>query len=151
MTKYPPLEDLLPHRPPMILLDRVEDDGEESITCGVTLRDESPFVENGFVPAVVATEYMAQCVATYAGLKASRRGGEIRVGYVIGARLIDLAVDAFRVGEDLVVKARRDWGDDILGRFDCSVDSGGRRVASAILTVYQGDIDSAQAGQVPTR
>ena len=65
--------------------------------------------------------------------------------------MIDLAVDVFRVGEDLVVKARRDWGDDILGRFDCSVDSGGRRVASAILTVYQGDIDSAEAGQVPTR
>ena len=124
MTKYPPLEDLLPHRAPMILLDRVEDDAAESITCGLTLREESAFVENGSVPAVVATEYMAQCVATYAGLKASRRGGEVRVGYVIGARLIELAVDAFHVGENLVVEVRRVWGDDVLGTFDCTVDSG---------------------------
>ncbi len=135
----------------MILLDRVEDDAEESITCGVTLCDESTFVENGSVPAVVATEYMAQCVATFAGLKASRRGGEVRVGYVIGARLIEFAVDAFHVGESLVVEARRVWGDDVLGTFECTVDSAGRRVASAILTVYQGDIDSAEFGQVPGR
>ena len=151
MTRYPPLEDLLPHRAPMILLDRVEDDAAESITCGVTLRDESPFVENGSVPAVVATEYMAQCVATFAGLKASRHGDEVRVGYVIGARLIEFAVDTIHVGENLVVEARRVWGDDILGTFECTVDSAGRRVASAILTVYQGDIDSAEVGQVPGR
>ena len=151
MTRYPPLEDLLPHRAPMILLDRVEDDAAESITCGVTLRDESTFVENGSVPAVVATEYMAQCVATFAGLKASRQGGEVRVGYVIGARLIEFAVDAFHVGENLVVEAHRVWGDDILGTFECTVSCGGRRMASAILTVYQGDIDSAAIGQVPKR
>jgi len=151
LTKYPPLENLLPHRAPMILLDRVEDDAAESITCGVTLRDESAFVENGSVPAVVATEYMAQCVATFAGLSASRQGGAVRFGYIIGARLIALAVDAFHVGEELVVKARRVWGDDVLGTFECSVDSGERRVASATLTVYQGDIDSAVAGQVPER
>ena len=151
MTRYPPLEDLLPHRAPMILLDRVEDDAEESITCAVTLSDESTFVENGSVPAVVATEYMAQCVATFAGLKAFRQGGDVRVGYVIGARLIELAVDAFHVGEKLVVEVHRVWGDDALGTFDCTVDSDGRRVASATLTVYQGEIDPAEVGLVPKR
>ncbi len=151
MNRYPPLEQLLPHRTPMILLDRVEQDAEGCITCGVVLRHDSSFVENGSVPAVVATEYMAQCVATYAGLKAVRRGGEVRVGYIIGARLVEFEVEAFEVGEELSVKARRIWGDDILGRFECSVEARGTRVASAILTVYQGDIDSAEVGWVPAR
>ena len=151
MKSYPPIEELLPHRAPMILLDRVEDDEEDFITCGITLRDDSSFVENGSVPAVVATEYMAQCVATYAGLKAVRGGGEVRVGYIIGARLVELEIEAFEVGEELSVKARRVWGDDLLGRFDCTVENSGTRVASAILTVYQGDIDSAEAGRVPAR
>lgn len=151
MSLYPPLEQLLPHRAPMILLDRVEEHAEGRIVCGLTLRDDSSFVENGSAPAVVATEYMAQCVAAYAGLKARRRGGEVRIGYIIGARLVEFEVASFEVGEKLSVRARHIWGDDILGRFDCSVEAGGTRVASAILTVYQGDIESAEAGRVPTR
>lgn len=145
---YPSLEALLPHRPPMILLDRVHGDAADSITCKVTLRARSPFVEDRCVPALVALEYMAQCVATYAGLKAFRQGKPIRVGYVIGARLVEFSVDVFFVGEELLVSANRVWGDDFLGNFECSVDSHGRRVASAVLTVYQGDIDSVPIGRV---
>lgn len=146
MTEYPGLASLLPHRPPMILLDQVLDDGDETITCAVTLRPDSPFVENGSVAAVVATEYMAQCVAAYAGLQAFRRGDEIRTGYVIGARRIELAVDDFSVGEELIVRAQRIWGDNILGKFECSVDTGEGRAASATLTVFQGDPDTVRFG-----
>ena len=148
MTEYPELEAILPHRAPMILLDHVQDDAEGSLTCKVTLRPESPFVENGSVAAVVATEYMAQCVAAYAGLKAVRRGEPVRTGYVIGARTIDFAIDAFSVGEELIVKVHHVWGDDILGNFQCTVESNGRQVASAVLTVFQGDPDAIQVGQV---
>ena len=147
MTGYPGLESLLPHRPPMILLDRVLDDGDGTITCEVRLRPDSPFVENGSVAAVVATEYMAQCVAAYAGLQAFRRADAIRTGYVIGARSIDLSLDEFGVGEELIVRAQHIWGDDILGKFECSVDAGGCRAASAILTVFQGDPDTVQIGR----
>ena len=97
--------------------------------------------------AVVATEYMAQCVAAYAGLQAIRRGDAIRTGYIIGARSIDLAVDNFSVGEELIVRAQYIWGDDILGKFECSVDAGGSRAASATLTVFQGDPSAVRVGR----
>lgn len=148
MTEYPKLEALLPHRAPMILLDHVQDEADGSLTCKVTLRPESPFVENGSVPAVVATEYMAQCVAAYAGLRAVRRGEPVQTGYLIGARTMEFAIDAFSVGEELIVKVRHVWGDDILGNFQCTVDSSGRRVASAVLTVFQGDPDAIRVGRV---
>ncbi len=141
MTRYPPLAEILPHNPPMILLDRVEEASDEEATCSLTLAPGSPFVEQGSVPAVVATEYMAQSVAAYAGVKAHRKGDPVRAGYVIGAQTIDLAVDSFWVAQTLVIHARRIWGDDSLGKFECSVTCDGDRVAEAVLTVFQGDID----------
>ena len=147
---YPPLEDILPHRAPMILLDCVEDDAEGGITCIVNLKEQSPFVENGTVSAIVATEYMAQCIAAYAGLKAHGQGAPIRVGYVIGAQTIRFSVDEFHVGDELQVRVQRVWGDDALGKFECSVRSGGQVVASAVLTVFQGDINANDHREGPT-
>ncbi len=147
MTAYPPLEDILPHGAPMILLDCVEDDSEGGIACVVKLKEQSPFVDNGTVPAIVATEYMAQCIAAYAGLKAHGQGVPVRVGYVVGAQTIRLLVDEFHVGDELHVNVQRVWGDDALGKFECSVRSGGRVVASAALTVFQGTIKAEADGE----
>ncbi len=66
---------------------------------------------------------------------------------MIGARTIDLMVDEFGVGEELIVKAQHVWGDDTLGKFDCRVESGGRCVAAAVLTVFQGDPGSVRIGR----
>ena len=145
LSGYPAIEAILPHRAPMILLDRVEEDSPDSIACSVTPHEASPFAEHGSVPAVVATEYMAQCVAAYAGLKAFRRGEPIRIGYLIGARTIEFSVDRFPLECRLLVRARRTWGDDALGRFDCSVERNGDRVASAVLTVLQRDLDALES------
>ena len=143
MTNYPSMEALLPHRAPMILLDAVESDEPEQIVCRVSIRADSPFVENGQVRAVIALEYMAQCVAAFAGLRAFREGQEVRIGYIIGASPIEFAVDALRVGETLRVEARRIWGEDALGKFECSVYSQEGRAAFGLLTVFQGDTGDA--------
>ncbi len=145
MSAHPPLEAILPHRPPMILLDRVEEAGENHLVCSVTLRHDSPFVEGGAASPVVATEYMAQCVAAHSGLKAKRRGDPVRIGYLLGARSMELAADSFEVGETLRVEARHVWGDDALGQYDCTVHRGELRVAAAVLNVFQGDVDGMNA------
>ncbi len=145
MSVYPPIEAVLPHRPPMILLDRVEDDGEGYLRCSVTLREDSPFVENGAVSSVVVVEYMAQCVAAYSGLKAVRRGDPARIGYLLGTRSVELAAATCEVGEELIVRAEHVWGDDALGQFDCTVHSAGRLVAAGVLNVFEGDLDEANA------
>ncbi len=145
LSSYPPIEAILPHRAPMILLDRVEDDGEGRLCCSVRLREDSPFVDDGRVSPVVAAEYMAQCVAAYSGLKAVRRGDPVRIGYLLGTRSLDLAVAAFEVGEKLIVEVRHVWGDATLGQFDCTVRSAGRQVAAAVLNVFEGDIEEMSA------
>ena len=138
--RFPAIETLVPHRSPMLLLDSVEEYGNRAITCGLVLREDSTFVENGSVPSFVAIEYMAQCVAAYAGLGEIGKGKPVRIGYLIGARDVEFLVDAFHEGERLRVLAAHVWGDDQLGQFDCCVESNGRRCAQARLSVYQGDI-----------
>ncbi|HEX3694693.1 MAG TPA: hypothetical protein VH374_04820 [Polyangia bacterium] len=137
---FPPIRDLVPHKPPMLLLDRVVAHDADSVTCEVVIAADSPFVENGRVPAVIGIEYMAQCVATFAGLSAHAGGKPPRIGFLLGCRELTLAVDAFLVGDALLVEARRAWGDSDLGNFVCRVQRGGETVASGTLNVYQGPL-----------
>lgn len=112
MTPYPPIVELVPHRPPMLLLDRVLSYDGERVVCETVLEAGSPFVEQGRVPAVVGIEYMAQAIAAGAGLSA-RDSGETtaRMGFLLGCRDSAIAVDSFQVGDRLTVEARRTWGE----------------------------------------
>ena len=141
--RYPAIEELVRHRAPMLLLDRVEDDGDRTTTCGLTIREDSSFVENGAVPSYLALEYMAQAVAAHAGLQDVRKGHPTRIGYLIGARNVEFLVDEFQVGERLRVVVTHVWGDDELGQFEVYVESNNRRVAGAQLNVYQGNVEAA--------
>lgn len=132
--------ELLPHRPPMLLLDEVTSWNGDRVECRVVLRDDSPFVEAGRVASTIAVEYMAQCVAAFAGLRGRERGEPVRIGYLVGAREVTFAVDDLRVGDVLRVEASPVWGDETLGNFACAVDREGEAVARGTLNVYQGEL-----------
>ena len=141
MTRYPPIVELVPHRPPMLLLDRVLSYDGERVVCETVLGAGSPFVEQGRVPAVVGIEYMAQAIAAGAGLSARDKGdGTTRMGFLLGCRDLTIAVDNFQVGDRLTVEARRTWGEKELGSFACKVCRGDEVLVEGALTVYQGSL-----------
>lgn len=137
MSAFPPIARLLPHGPPMILVDEVVADGGGVTVCRVVVREGAAFVEDGRVPAVVAIEYMAQTVGAFAGLRAREAGLPVRVGYLLGTRELVLETDSFAVGDELRIEAREVWNDLPLGAFACTVTRAGVRVAAATLNVYQ--------------
>jgi len=139
-SPWPPIAELVPHRPPMLLLDRVVAHDAESVICEVRIAARSPFVEDGRIPAVVGIEYMAQCVAAFAGLAARAEGRPPRIGFLLGCRELRLCTDAFAVGDTLTVEARRTWGDSALGHFICRVERDGETLVSGTLNVYQGEL-----------
>jgi len=134
--RLPPLTELVPHRAPMLLLDEVSSYDDISVECLVVLRDDSPFVERGRVRATLALEYLAQSIAVWTGLQGRARGEPVRIGYLVGARELTFAVDHFRVGDELRLRASRLGGDSTLGAFACSVVRGGDTLASGTLNVY---------------
>lgn len=133
---FPAIEELLPHRPPMLLLDAVTHYDAESAECTVSIHEGSMFFEHGQVPAWVALEYCAQCIAAYAGMSARRRGGTPRLGLLVAARELTLLTDGFRPGETLYVRVEREFGEERVGRFACRVTRDGTVVANASLSVY---------------
>ena len=137
---FPPITELVPHRPPMLLLDRVVSWDHGRVVCGVVLRHDSPFVVSGRVSSTVAIEYMAQCIAVYAGLGGHARSEPVRIGYLLGSREVIFEVEDFRVGDELRVEASHLWGDDALGSFACAVHRRGRVAARGTLNVFRGDL-----------
>jgi predicted hotdog family 3-hydroxylacyl-ACP dehydratase len=141
---HPDVGELVPHEPPMLLIDRVHSHSDDLTVCVVEVKADSLFtVEREGrreVPAVVGIEYMAQTVAAYAGLAAGKEGRAPRIGFLIGCRELRLEVDAFAAGDVLLVEARRVWGQSDLGSFVCKITRDGVTLASGTLTVYQGPL-----------
>jgi predicted hotdog family 3-hydroxylacyl-ACP dehydratase len=139
MSAWPPPADVLPHRPPMVLVDRIVGHDATHTVCAVDVTGSTPFVtDEGRVPAWIGLEYMAQCVAAHAGLEARARGERVRLGLLIGARTVDFHTGALAIGDRLLITARHTWGDQALGSFTCTIADArsDRRVADAVLSVY---------------
>jgi predicted hotdog family 3-hydroxylacyl-ACP dehydratase len=140
----PTVGELVPHRPPMLLVDRVIAHGDNVIVCEVEVKADSLFTieRDGRreVPAVVGIEYMAQTVATFAGLSARKERRAPRIGFLIGCRELRLDTDAFAADDVLRVEARRLFGENDVGSFACTITRGGRTLVTGTLTVYQGPL-----------
>jgi predicted hotdog family 3-hydroxylacyl-ACP dehydratase len=143
MSAFPPIAALVPHAPPMLLLDAVTLHEPGRVRCAARVRPDWPFVEDGRVEAVVALEVMAQAVAAFAGLSGRAEGQAPRLGMLLGTRALELAVPHLSVGDALTVEAQHVFSDEALGTFRCTVERAGpagpERVAEATLNVYQHD------------
>jgi len=136
VTALPRVAELLPHVPPMLLLDELLDAGPGFARCAVRITEDSVFVEEGRVRAVVALEYMGQTAAALAGLE-SREGGGRRpaAGLLLGTRELTLRVPCFEVGDELLVEVKEEYKDERLSSFRCRVRRAGETVAEAVLNV----------------
>jgi len=119
--KYPSIEQLLPHRPPMILIDRlVQTDGSKTV-CEVTISPHSMFAQAAGVPAFVGIEYMAQTVAAHGGYQSYLEGRPIAVGLLLGTRRLQTHCQFFELGHTLRIEATHIWGQHELMRFRCAI------------------------------
>ncbi|QEX16498.1 thioester dehydrase [Hypericibacter terrae] len=129
--------DLLPHKPPMVLIDAVRAWGEGRLEATVAVRPGiSFFVPEQGVPAYVGMEYMAQACGAYAGLQAMAAGEPVRVGLLLGTRRYLAQVGWFEPGQALDIKIVELFRDGSIGMFDCRIEHEGRTLATAQLSVY---------------
>ena len=76
--------ELLPHRPPMLLIDEIIDWGAQHASAALTIRPDTLFLEGDRVPAHIGIEYMAQTCGAWAGAVARESGLAPRRGYLLG-------------------------------------------------------------------
>ncbi len=156
MTTSVPLEELLPHRPPMVLIDAVEsfDAATKRLVARVTIGPNQLFCTSDGVPNWVAIEYMAQTAAALVGLydKVTAPGAPARPGLLLGTRRLDLKLDRFEMGKTYFISAENVFSDDEAASFICSIqDAAGDTVATATLSAYRPpDIEQFIKEQVKT-
>jgi len=128
MAAFPAVEQLLPHRGSMLLIDAVLSYEADSIVTRATVSPEG-------MPAWMGLELMAQAAAACAGMEARRGGTAPRRGMLVGCRAYRAASPSF--SGVLRIKASRTASDDSgFSVFDCSVTtSSGETLATGTIQV----------------
>lgn len=140
---FPPVAELLPHAPPMLLLDAVLEGDADTLSASLTIRPGIAFFDAGHgVPAHVGIEYMAQACGAWAGLRGRAEGRPVSLGLLLGTRRYLATEPWFAEGEQLTVLIRVVFREGPMGVFDCRIVVDGRERATANLTVYQPEDDS---------
>lgn len=139
MSEFPPIAHLMPHREPMVLLDRLVDWSPGHVECATRVRETARFVEDGLLLAPFTIEHMAQAVAVCLGYEAYRGGRGVRVGMIVSCRTFDAHLDSASTGDELMIRADRERGNETLSHFRCEVRRGKDAFASATLTLFHGE------------
>ena len=144
MSDFLPVGAYLPHRAPLLLLDRVLAVSDDSVICEVTINSAgvlAPFLTpQGALPAWYGVEIMAQTVGVWSGFHARQRGdSEIRPGMLLGGRGYRATYPTFAGNSALRVEMRLLMRDDKLGSFEGEIRSGETIIASGRLNTYQPD------------
>jgi predicted hotdog family 3-hydroxylacyl-ACP dehydratase len=138
---------LLPHEPPMILIDEVVGYDDDALVAAVTITEASPFLTRDGVPGHVGIEYMAQACGAYAGVHARDSGDPVRIGLLLGTRDYRVLAPWFRRGERLLIAVTMVFRDEPVAAFACSITIDDKIVADAQLKVYYGDDEQLRIAQ----
>jgi predicted hotdog family 3-hydroxylacyl-ACP dehydratase len=135
----PPLEQLVPHARPALLLDRLVEAHGDVVVTETRIREDNPYCADGRVGAWIGVELIAQSIAVLAGLDAVRAGRPVKVGFLLGTRRYRSSVPWFALGDRLRIEVSREFQtDDGLGAARGRILASDARVlGEGLLTVFQ--------------
>jgi radical SAM protein with 4Fe4S-binding SPASM domain len=134
---------LMPHRKPMLMVDRLVSVGEET-TVSAHLGPDMIFMgSDGMLDDTAFLELMAQAMAAHQGFDKRDNGGA-NGGYLVGARNLKVFGTA-KSGDDLTIVVRRvlQIGKD-LAVINGRVMNGAEKLAEGELTIWQESEKSAK-------
>ncbi|MFD2232732.1 hypothetical protein [Phaeospirillum tilakii] len=140
-----PIAELLPHAPPLRLLDRLLGHDATTARSEAVLGPDHPFARAGRVGAHVGLELMAQGCGAHVGALARARGEAVRLGFLLGSRDFRADPAGFAVGDRLEIVVAQAMNEAGMGVYDCRIERDGAVVATARLTLYQPEDPAAIA------
>ena len=147
MIERPDIQNYLPHKGSMLLLDRIVDYGLERpfLVSEVDTTAENLFYrsEIGGVPAWVGFEYMAQSIAALSGVSVkSRTGGDPKIGFIMSIRAFTTEVPSYPAGKTVSILVSEIFREESIVSFDCSVSMDNTVVTKAVVNAIE--VDSVQ-------
>ena len=138
MKPPPPIEELLPHRYGMLLIERVVDWGPSSATVSASPSADGWYAEAGGMPSRIGIELMAQAIASHVSIVAWSKGEPPKKGVLLGARAYRATQPYFPAGSRLTVKAVKAFSDESgMGAYDTRIELDGAEVAKARILVFE--------------
>jgi predicted hotdog family 3-hydroxylacyl-ACP dehydratase len=118
------IEDLVPHRAPILLLKEILRWDEISLDASVDVSASWIFADvRGEIPSWIGIEYMAQAISALAGITANLESRPICLGFLLGTRSYAASVTHFKPGQEILVSVQQELRDDAddLVLFNCEI------------------------------
>lgn len=126
---------LIPHRPPMVLIDEVVEYGPRVIRARRTVRAGDPFVGPGGLEDAALLECVAQTIAAGDALYAKSKGGRVIKGYLTGLTGVQVQGRA-AVGETIDIVADCLKRMDGMGLFEAEARVGKRLIVQGRFKLF---------------
>ena len=101
----PRVYELIPHREPMLLINKVIEVGQNFSCAEISISESSSFfIADKGVPSWIGVEYMGQTAALIAGYQLEQGTVAPHLGLLLGTRKYEAFVPFFRAGDLLQVR-----------------------------------------------
>lgn len=135
-------KDILPHNPPMVLIDKVIDVNleEKTLISEINIDENNIFFDKSIngIDSTVGIEFMAQTIGCYAFFKNNCKPPKI--GFLLGSRLFNTGIPIFKLNEKYTIKVKEIFTDEQIVAFDCIMyDRKNEEIASATINVFQAE------------
>ena len=105
------INTILSHKNSIILIDNIVEYNEEELflISEITINDKNIFFDSAIngVPACVGIEFMMQTISCYSYLKCNNPAEMVK--FLLGAKLMNLAVDKFENGKTYTIKVKESF------------------------------------------
>jgi len=142
----PPLDTLIPHRPPMRFVTAVLDETQEGLICEAHIPAACALVRDDGVQAVVALEAAAQAAAVWEALQRRRESSTVapRVGYLVALRDVALFADRIRADEPLICSVQQESAALPLSYYRVAVSSKDQPILRGTIVTFLTDSEGAE-------
>lgn len=136
--RFPPVEALVPHRGPSLLIQRVLEMGGNELRCAGRIPSESAFAAAGAAPNFVGLDLLAQAAAALETLqRVERSAAAPEIGYLVGIREARFETPTLLLGPELTAHVRLEGGTAALAHHEVRLLQAETLCLSAVLTTFR--------------
>lgn len=138
------LEQMLPHKSPMVLVDRLVSSDDHSAIVEATIKGDYPFTGET-IGTWVGLELMAQSAAVLAKLTKQANSDKAALGFLLGSRSFTAHVPEFVPGQKVTVEIDLDpasEGQIMVNARSRIKDVAGQVICEGTLTLYEPNDDA---------
>lgn len=140
------LEDILPHRRPMLLIDKVLAVDTEQAKTLSRVSESWPLQDEGGVHPLILIELAAQTVGICNGWDRIKTKGidSNQMGWIVGIKKADIHVATLPIGTEIVTTGRNSYVFDNFREAESEIFINERSVATVSIQIFQKEENEEQ-------